>query len=113
MPTRTATSPNPDPAAIPCGLYPLTDLPDRPWMPRKRGRKVNRFTVIRWALHGKRGLRLRTVMCGGLRCTCDAWAWEFFERLSGGAGPGQPMSPRRQARDHELAEAELAREGIA
>jgi hypothetical protein len=78
---------------------------------KKNGKHISRFTCIRWALHGKRGLKLRTTMIGGLRCTCDEWAFEFFERLAG-AQPGPHITRRRQARDHELAETELAAEGI-
>ena len=96
---------------VPGELYPLTDLPSRPWMPKKNGKKVSRFTCIRWALRGKRGLKLRTIMVGGLRVTCDAWVWAFFESLDGSA-PATAMNPRRQTKDHELAEAELTAEGI-
>jgi hypothetical protein len=91
-------------------LYSLAELPRRPWMPRKNGKHISRFTCIRWALHGKRGIKLRTTMVGGLRCTCDDWAWDFFERLNG--DEATTGMRRRQAKDHNLAEAELTAEGI-
>lgn len=92
------------------GLYPLMQLPARPWMPRKKkGKKVSRFTVLRWALHGRNGIRLRTVMVGGLRCTTDSWAHEFFQRL---ADPESPPAKRSGPRDHERAVRELELAGI-
>lgn len=99
------------PNVPPGDLYPLTELPGRPWMPKKNGKRVNKFTCVRWALHGKRGFKLRTTMVGGLRCTCDAWAWDFFEKLNG-TDPATAESSPRLAKDHEAAEAELAAEGI-
>ena len=96
-------------------LFPLIELPNRPWMPRRPRNggtgKVNRFTCVRWALHGKGGTRLRTIMVGGVRCTCDTWAWEFFEALTR-AKSGAQAAGHAPAGDFKHAEAELAAEGF-
>ena len=102
--TRGRTSPNPATSPWPQDvgdgqarlnvLYPLTQLPSRDWMPRKRGRPISFSTVLRWALRGKATVRLQTLMVGGCRCTCDAWAMEFFRRLTADmALPQPPPSP--------------------
>lgn len=45
----------------------------------RRGKRLNRATLWRWALRGLRGgRRLRTVTAGSTRVTCDAWVWEFL-----------------------------------
>jgi hypothetical protein len=94
-------------------LYPLFALPTRKWMPRKKkGKTLSRFTALRWALHGRRGVKLRTIMVGGIRCTCDAWAMQFFERLTSGDNGGKPLTGGRQSKDHEAAERELAAAGV-
>lgn len=59
----------------------------------RRGKRLNRATLWRWALRGARGgRRLQTVCLGAGRMTCDAWVWEFVCR------PGAPAD-RAQAGD--------------
>jgi hypothetical protein len=72
-------------------LRPLADYADR--LPSgRRGKRLNRATLWRWALRGLRsGRRLRSVSAGGTRVTCDAWVWEFFVTL----GTARSV-PRRQ-----------------
>lgn len=62
-------------------LRPLVEYADR--LPSgRRGKRLNRATLWRWALRGLRGgRRLRTVTAGGTRVTCDAWVWEFIVTL--------------------------------
>lgn len=98
-------------------LFPLTELPDRPWMLRRaragRPNKLNKSTCVRWAVRGKRGLRLKTILVGGIRCTCDAWAWDFFNgltRAKDGTGCATPRTMRGD--DHAIADAELQAEGF-
>ena len=93
-------------------LYPLFELPKRKWMPRKKGKTLSRFTVLRWALHGRSGVKLQTIMVGGSRCTCDAWAVEFFERLTRGGSRTKAFNDNRRNHDHEAAERELSAAGI-
>lgn len=65
-------------------LRPLATYADR--LPSgRRGKRLNRATLWRWALRGLRGRpRLRTAPLGGTRVTCDAWVWEFL-----GSGHGE------------------------
>ena len=93
-------------------LYPLFELPKQKWMPRKNGKTLSRFTVLRWALHGRRGVKLRSIMVGGIRCTCDTWTMEFFERLTSGISRSGSVNGNRQGKDYEAAERELAAAGI-
>lgn len=61
-------------------LRPLAEYTRR--LPSSRaGRRLNRATLWRWALRGVReGRKLRTVVLGAGRMTCDAWVWEFLVR---------------------------------
>ena len=92
-------------------LYPIADLPKRRWMPRRGGKPLSRYTIVRWAIVGKAGRKLRTILIGGIRCTCDEWAMEFFEALTNGERT-KAMSQRQTASDHAAAEAELDKLGI-
>lgn len=77
-------------------LRPLAEYCDR--LPsRRRGRKLNRATLYRWALHGVSGGRiLQTVELGGGRFTCDAWVAEFMGRLSN-PSPSEGLSVARRS----------------
>jgi hypothetical protein len=83
-------------------------------MPRKDGKLISVSSTNRWAFVGRCGVVLRTLMVGGTRCTCDAWAMEFFQRLTGDAPftPEPRRTPHRRQKQHERAELELAREGF-
>jgi len=82
-------------------------------MPKRNGKAINRLTVLRWALHGKGGRKLETLMVGGTRCTSDLWAWQFFQHLTdAGGGTPRAMTPSQQMKDHLQATAELAAAGI-
>lgn len=91
-------------------LFPITGLGGRDWMPKRKGRGISPFTALRWALHGRSGHKLRTLMVGGQRCTTDAWAMDFFERCTAAAAGSKTAKVRDD--DYELAEAELADAGI-
>jgi hypothetical protein len=60
-------------------LRPLAEYCDR--LPSsRRGKKLNRATLWRWALKGERdGRYLRTVGMGSGRFTCDAWVAQFLK----------------------------------
>jgi len=83
-------------------LRPLAEYCDR--LPsRRRGRKLNRATLYRWALHGVSGGRiLQTVELGGGRFTCDAWVAEFMRQLSN-PSPSTPGHGLSTARRTEIA----------
>ena len=91
-------------------LRPLAEYCDR--LPsRRRGRKLNRATLYRWALHGVSGGRmLRTVELGGGRVSCDAWVDEFMRQRSCTAPPA-PSEGLRPSRRDEIAKHLGAQQG--
>lgn len=102
-------------------LFPLRELPGRPYMPMRNGRRFSVATLYRWIGRGTRGCPpLRTMVVGGTRCTSDQWAREFFDRLTAGPGaaaaadtPGQASrTPSARARAQRRAADELAADGI-
>ena len=96
-------------------LYPLAELPRRPWMPRPAGKPIGLATVYRWTTAGAKGRPpLRTVQIGGRRCTADVWARRFFESLSEPTDTAgrDSRTPSAAARARRRAEAELAAAGI-
>jgi hypothetical protein len=95
-------------------LFPVTELPRRPWMPRRKGKPISAASGWRHVLRGKGGVKLRSLKVGGIRCTTDAWALSYFEHLSTG-GPAQHTPARtrdRRVRDLARAERELAAAGL-
>jgi hypothetical protein len=65
-------------------------------LPRRReGKRPNASTLWRWALHGIKGIRLETVMAGGVRVTSAEAIQRFFDRLTEQAEAGRPsvLSP--------------------
>lgn len=78
---------------------------------RKPGKGVSEETVWRWCLRGVRnGIRLKSEMVGGHRCTTRQWLQEFIEALnekqSGTTSP-QPRTPEQRRRASEQAAEEL------
>ena len=74
---------------------------------RCAGKRLNRSTIWRWVLRGVGGWKLKTVMVGGGRCTCDAWVHAFiYRKPTGPRAPGSlaPIS----AEERSEIEAELA-----
>lgn len=91
-------------------LRPLADYADR--LPSsRRGKKLNRATLWRWALRGfPDGRYLRTVALGSGRFTCDAWVAQFLSH------PRPPSSPslsggRMEIVERRQIEARLHRSG--
>ena len=92
-------------------------------LPRRRGdRRTHVATVYRWSEPGCRGIKLKYVQCGNVRCTTLAWLSEFFERLTSQSmsasspqaepnPPTAPLAPRTPTarKAHERAERELGR----
>jgi hypothetical protein len=85
-------------------------------LPRRRaGRKTAVQTVYRWSNPpGCRGVVLRTVQAGSVRCTTRQWLAEFIEALtaarSGERVPHRTPSARRRAT--EGVDRELDRLGV-
>ena len=77
-------------------------------------RGVHAITLWRWSKRGIRGVKLETVLVGGIRCTSRQAIARFLERTTA-AADGQPipattLSERRRAR--EAAERELIADGL-
>lgn len=90
-------------------LYPLQQLPARPFMPTPEGRRVSLATVYRDAARG-----LRTVKIAGQMFTTDAWAWAYYQSRGERrclSHAGRP-TPRQRARRHQAAERVLAAAGL-
>ena len=86
-------------------LRPLATYADR--LPSgRRGKRLNRATLWRWALRGlRRRPRLRTAALGGTRVTCDAWVWEFLN--SDAVGRRVPVGGGLDRRERERVGARL------
>tara|TARA_R110002072_G_scaffold107984_7_gene234531 strand:+ start:2621 stop:2863 length:243 start_codon:yes stop_codon:yes gene_type:complete len=54
---------------------------------RKPGQAVHIATLYRWSLKGVRGVRLCTVLVGGIRYTTRGSIAEFLQELNKGSGP--------------------------
>jgi hypothetical protein len=95
-------------------LFPLTRAA-KLWPP-VRAAKAGRFskrihikTLQRYARTGCRGIVLRTVMAGGIRCTTVEWIEDFFRELTA-ARSASPLTPRERSarREAELERVEAA-----
>lgn len=49
---------------------------------RRAGKKISVQTLWRWCTRGLRGIRLRSVMVGGHRCTTLQWIEEFIDAVT-------------------------------
>ena len=78
------------------------------------GGPVHVSTIHRWRLKGVRGVRLETILRGGIRCTTDE-AIERFFAASTAAADGETLPARtstQRERDIRQAEADCERSGI-
>ena len=95
-------------------LIPLQQLPSA--LPRNptTGRKVHMATIWRWVQRGCRGVRLETVLVGGVRYTSEEALQRFVERTTASADGTLPTSstPSTRRRAHERACSELDGAGI-
>jgi Protein of unknown function (DUF1580) len=77
-------------------------------LPRLRNTKpVHASTLWRWAMSGVRGVRLESLLIGGVRVTSAAALQRFFDRLTqvsrGDPGSSETESDRQKVRiDREL-----------
>lgn len=81
---------------------------------RNGGRGVSVPTTWRWAMRGIRGIRLESIMVGGVRMT-TAEALQRFYAATTAAADGVPLptrTPAARAREIAAAEAELSAAGI-
>ena len=87
--------------------------------PGRQGRKASVSTLWRWTMHGRKGIRLETIVIGGTRMTSAQALQRFFDRLTKVAEPQDATSPaisaatsRQREREIEAAEQRLAAAGI-
>ncbi len=50
--------------------------------PRRAGRPTSRNTVTAWCIHGLRGVKLRSVLRGGVRMTRLRWIRQFWRECA-------------------------------
>lgn len=64
----------------------------------RRGKKIHKSTLVRWAKRGCRGYRLEVVRVGSTLCTSAEALQRFLERISSDLGaaesPQPPLRPR-------------------
>jgi len=82
---------------------------------RKAGERVSVGTVWRWCIRGIRnGIKLKSVMIGGQRCTTRLWLQDFIEAInpslsSSSQMTATPRTPLQRERESERAKEELDR----
>jgi len=81
---------------------------------RRAGKRPHAATLWRWALHGVRGVRLESIMCGAVRCTSAEAIARFFNTLTAQAAgtPAPAPTARVDRRAVERAERVLDAAGI-
>ena len=86
------------------------------WTESNLGRRVSPSTCHRWRLRGCRGVRLETLLVGGIRVTSVEALQRFFER-STRAQDGQPLTENPSCHidqvSHQKANEYLENEGMA
>ena len=81
---------------------------------RQGGRGISAATTWRWYQRGVKGVRLETVMCGGIRMTSREAVARFFAAVTAAAS-GKCVSPRsshQRQLEIKAAEEELRNAGI-
>ena len=78
------------------------------------GGPVHVSTIHRWRIKGIRGVRLSTILRGGIRCTSDAAIERFFAATTAAADGNIPptLTSRHREREISKAEREAAEAGI-
>lgn len=101
-------------------FIPLGSVPSLAWLPlRRRGSRLNKSTLYRWAGIGSRGVKLQTVCVGSQRCTTAIWLNEFFSALAARETAAdivpqllQTRFSKTRRRAHEQAQRQLAAFGL-
>lgn len=101
-------------------LMPLNEVPRLKWLPTRRGRRTHVSTLRRWARDGRGGVRLESVLVGGIRCTTVEALHRFFERttaqrdgdVTASVAAEPTRTPSQQRREHRLAIEALDAAGI-
>lgn len=70
------------------------------------GGPVHVSTIHRWRLKGVRGVRLETILRGGIRCTTDEAIERFFAASTAAADGDTPPARTSRQREREISTAE-------
>lgn len=89
----------------------LADLRDEAFMPRPKGRKLDKSVPFRWHKRGTSGVKLDAVRTPTGIVTTRSACLRFFAALSGGGAVPQ-STPRQRERQITSAERELEAAGI-
>jgi hypothetical protein len=92
----------------------LTQAAKLPHLPiRRAGKRPCVATFWRWSTTGIRGVRLETLICGGVRCTSQQAIQRFFDHLTNPQAPPPPIvTSRAQRAAVRAAERVLDKAGI-
>jgi hypothetical protein len=92
-------------------LLRICDVPK--WTEEVLKNRVSKSTAHRWRLRGCRGVKLETLMVGGVRHTSREALSRFFDRVTA-ASNGESQAPHCHvpSRSHLLAQRELEAEGF-
>ena len=94
-------------------LLPISRVPM--WMESKSGTRVHKSTVHRWHLRGCRGVKLETLMVGGVRHTSHEALERFFQLVTAANESMPSVSGRLDhagSRSHQRAAQELEADGF-
>ena len=93
-------------------LIRLCEVPS--WAETKLGQRVHRSTVHRWHLRGCRGVKLETLMVGGVRHTSHEALERYFAGVTAASETGESKSLESHfaSRSHQRADKELKAEGL-
>lgn len=79
---------------------------------RTKGERVSVDTLWRWCQRGLRGLKLKSVLVGGTRCTTLPWLQEFIEARNQSAQTGAHEPPRVRTQNQRQTASEQAAEEL-
>jgi hypothetical protein len=79
---------------------------------QRNGRRPDVSTLWRWAMRGRRGVRLETIQIGGSRCTSREAILRFFTRISTDKPDDVSQLTMHRASAIARAERDLADDGI-
>ena len=85
-------------------VFPLREAPDH--VPKRNGKKVHISTVIRWKDRGIAGVKLETILIGGVRYTADSALSRFFRVATASRDAQRKDGPVMMPTDDEIEEAE-------
>ena len=94
-------------------LIAFSDLPR--WCEENIGRRISPSTLHRWRLKGCRGIKLETLLIGGIRTTSAEALQRFFDRSTvaqDGSAAGQRRICHIDQVSHEKAVEFLGEEGL-